>query len=56
MIFAGQVDKAIILYNRWARFAMYAQIRLVSRDPLIIDQHDALILVQGQDFEVLKCR
>lgn len=56
MIFAGQVDKAIILYNRWARFAGYAQVRLISREPLIIDQQDALILVNGQDFEVLRCR
>jgi hypothetical protein len=49
------VDKGIVLYNRWARFAGYAQTRLVSRDPLIIDQTDALILVQGQEIEVLKC-
>jgi hypothetical protein len=34
---AGQVDKALILYNRWARFAGYAGIGIVQRYPLVLD-------------------
>lgn len=55
MIFAGEVEKGLTLYNRWARFAGYAEARIVSAKPLIIDQQNALLLIDlwGKDFEVL---
>src|SRR5262249_14929094 len=37
MIRGGQYEKAVILYNRWARFAGYQPISLVSANPIIID-------------------
>lgn len=58
MIFAGQTVKSLTLYNRWARFAGYAQVRLVNQEPLVIDIDDAVLLVdiQQKDFEVLQCK
>jgi len=58
MIWAGQVDKALILYNRWSRFAGYAEVRLISAQPLILDIQNAVLLVDpvSKDFEVLACR
>jgi len=58
MILAGQVDKAILLYNRWARFAGYAEVRLISRLPLVVDIADAVLLIDiaARDFEVIQCR
>ncbi len=55
-IFAGQPDKAVILYNRWARIAGYQQISLISRSPLIIDIGEALLLASENNFKVIKCR
>lgn len=58
LILHGQVDKALILYNRYARFAGYAEVRLISAQPLILDIQDAIVLVdmKGEDFEVLQVR
>ena len=56
MILSGQVAKAIVLYNRWARFAGYAELRVVSASPVIIDIQEALIAVNGDNFEVIKCQ
>ena len=58
MIYGGQPEKAVILYNRWARIASYAQIMLVSTRPLILDIGDAILQVspEKQTFKVLKCR
>lgn len=58
MIFAGQVDKGLTLYNRWCRFAGFAEVRAVSAQPLILDIQDALVLVDiwQKDFEVLSVR
>lgn len=58
MIFSGEVDKALTLYNRWSRFAGYAEVRCISLKPLVIDIQDAVILVdlEAKDFEVLACR
>lgn len=36
-VYAGLVDKACILYNRWAKFAEYATLRVVSRLPAIVE-------------------
>lgn len=56
MIFGGQPDKAIILYNRWARFAGYALIGLNSRDPLVVDIGEALLQIEGEDFVTIGVR
>lgn len=58
MIWAGQAEKGLTLYNRWARFAGYAEVRLISLQPLVIDIQNAVLLIDlaGKDFEVLACR
>lgn len=56
MIYGGQPEKAVILYNRWARFAGYGPIALISRSPIVIDIGDAVILVGEQTFKVIQCR
>lgn len=37
MVKAGNADKGVILYNRWARFAGYETVEIIDRDPLTID-------------------
>jgi hypothetical protein len=56
MMLAGQVDKALWFYNRWARFAGYTQVRQVSTAPVLIDIQDAVISLKPNDFEVVLCR
>jgi hypothetical protein len=56
MIYGGQLEKGIILYNRWARFAGYGQIALIARSPLVIDIGDAVLQIQDHSFKVVKCR
>jgi len=56
MIMAGQVIKGVSLYNRWAAFAGYVPIGVVSFDPLTIDIGEALIRITGATFEVLPCQ
>jgi hypothetical protein len=56
MIFGGQPEKAIVLYNRWARFAGYGQITMTNRSPLTIDIGTAILSLTGEDFEVVSCR
>lgn len=55
-VYGGQPEKAVILYNRWARFAGYCQIALVARSPLIIDIGDAVLLIEDGTFKVVSCR
>jgi len=50
MVRAGLVDKAIDTYNRWARFAMYQPVRVVSTDPLRIDIRDCVLRIEGDQF------
>jgi hypothetical protein len=57
MIFGGQVDKAIILYNRYAIFAGYGLIALRQREPLVVDIGEALLEIRkGETFEVISVR
>ena len=56
MVLAGQPEKAVVLYNRWARFSGYAPITLVSRSPILIDIKTALLLVENDNFKVIQCR
>lgn len=55
-IYAGQPEKAIVLYNRWARFAGYQQIKLLSLRPLLIDIGTAVLKVGNGNFEVIHCQ
>lgn len=56
MILAGQIDKALWFYNRWARFAGFAQVKQIAANPAIIDIQDAVLAIKPNDFEVLLCR
>jgi hypothetical protein len=56
MIYGGEAEKGIILYNRWARLAGYAQMNIVSRNPLVIDISEALLHVTGNTFRIIQCR
>jgi hypothetical protein len=52
MLFGGQLDKAVIFYNRWASMAGYVPISIISRAPVTIDIGSALIIKSGDDFYV----
>jgi hypothetical protein len=54
MIYGGQPDKAVILYNRWAGFSGYGKIALIARSPMVLDIGDAVLQVLDHDFRVLK--
>lgn len=47
MFIHGQVDKALILYNRWARFAGYEPIRVVEMGPLVVDIGDGCVVIEN---------
>lgn len=50
MILAGNVRKGVTLYNRFARFAGYQPVKVVSTDPLRIDIRDCVLRVEGDSF------
>lgn len=54
MIRGGQLDKAVILYNRWAQFAGYGPIEIVSHQPTVLNIGTALIQIYGDTFKVVK--
>jgi hypothetical protein len=57
MFQAFNPHKAVASYNRWASFAGYAPIRLVSLAPLIIDVVDALVTMTATGgLEFLACQ
>ena len=56
MMQAGNPIKAINTYNAWAAFAQYEQIKLISLNPVVIDMHDAVLELDGDDMEILLCR
>lgn len=56
MVLAGNPRKAVWSYNRWAAFAGYAPISLLSEAPPVIDVVDAVVTPNGDDMEVLLCR
>lgn len=56
MVYSGQPEKGVALYNRWARFAGYEQIALVARSPLVVDIGDGVLMIQDRTFRVIKCR
>lgn len=59
MIYGGQPEKAVVLYNRWARFVgfnCYKPIALVARSPLVIDITQALLQILDGTFKVIQWR
>lgn len=54
MILAGQLDKGVSLYNRWARFAGYPGVTILSHAPVVLDVHKVIVLVRDGDFEVIQ--
>lgn len=56
MILGGQIEKAIILYNRWARFAGFGMMSLVQRNPTVIDIGNALLQVACDTFKIILVR
>lgn len=56
MIKAGNLAKGLNFYNRWASFAGYGTVTLLSEQPVVVDIQDAVVgLVDGK-MEVLVCR
>lgn len=56
MIFGGQPEKAVILYNRWAQLAGYGLINMKSRSPLLFDIGNAIIQTAGDTLKVVRCQ
>ncbi len=56
MIARGQLLKGVTFYNRWASFAGYAPLAVLSASPVILDIQDAILIVKGDDFDVVHCR
>ncbi len=56
MISGGQIDKAVALYNRWARFAGFGEMAIVARNPAVIDIGNALLQIVGETFKVILVR
>lgn len=56
MVRGGQLEKAVFLYNRWARFAGYGLMQLVSQTPAVIDIGNALLQITGDSFKVILVR
>jgi hypothetical protein len=53
LILNGMVEKGVILYNRWAKFAGYAQVGIVIANPLVVNIGDALLQVDFGQREFL---
>lgn len=56
MIERNQAIKGVAFYNRWARFAGYAEIQIISLAPLLVDVVDAIIGMGENGLEVMQCR
>lgn len=54
MAHAGNLEKGVAFYSRWASFAGYATIDIVG--PGLVDVRDAIIEVRDGRVGVLKCR
>ncbi len=50
LIHAGNVEKAVETYNRWARFALYQTIQVLSDHPLRIDIRECVIRIEESQF------
>lgn len=56
MVRAGQARKGVILYNRWARFAGYEPVEIISDAPVTIDIKSHVIEFDGKDAKVVLCQ
>lgn len=56
MFSRGQCQKAQAIYNRWAENSGYAQIRLISEAPPVVDAVDAIVTLDNGEIEVLQCQ
>jgi len=52
MVRHGQPKKAVAVYNRWARFAGYQPVKIVSEHPLRIDIRQCVIKVEEDQFTI----
>jgi len=52
MIRHGKLDKAVLIYNWWARFAGYGEISIISTNPLKINIVDCVLSIKNGDFAV----
>lgn len=50
MVLAGNVTKGVETYNRWARFALYEPVKVLSLDPLRIDIKQCVLRIEGDQF------
>jgi hypothetical protein len=55
-LLAGQSDKAVALYNRWARFAGYEPISIISHEPLTLNLGPRRLIVDDGKIEVATCQ
>lgn len=56
MIMAGQPEKGVIFFGRWATISGYPPIKIVTNNPLVIDTNSALIMVRDNDFWMVGCQ
>lgn len=56
MIAAGQVNKGVAFYSRWAKISGYGPIAVIATNPVVIDIGDAILAVRDDDFDILLCR
>ena len=56
MAYAGQLDKAVILYNRFAVLALLPPIALVSRSPAMVEVGGTLIQIKDGSFKAILLR
>lgn len=52
MLFVGNVGRALGCYNRFARICDYAEIKVLTVSPLVIDIHESFLMVRDDDFYV----
>jgi len=56
MMFSGRPEKAIILYNRFARFSGFDMVSVVSASPFLINFGKTLIKIEDNTFKALLYR
>lgn len=55
-IVAGNVHKAINLFNRWAAQAMYQPATVISEHPVIIETGDAILGMVGGEMQIMEVK
>jgi hypothetical protein len=56
MVRAGNPQKAVLFYNRWASVTGYPGIRILRYQPTVLDLEGIIVEVRGEEIEVLTCR